>query len=99
MLEAIGHQNLETVPSGRANKKCSIKDSEKFDVLVVDPPWNQGKTGYRGVRPNQTKKMDYPTLSKEEIIKLPIIKWSKTNCFIWLWVTNSKDKKLLHLRM
>ena len=26
------------------------------DVLVVDPPWNQGKTGYRGVRPNQTKK-------------------------------------------
>ena len=26
-------------------------------------------------------------------MKLPIKKWSKTNCFIWLWVTNSKDKK------
>ena len=56
---------------------------EKFDVLVVDPPWNQGKTGYRGVRPNQTKKLDYPTLSKEEIIQLPINEWSKNNCFIW----------------
>ena len=33
----------------------------KFDVLIVDPPWNQGKTGFRGVRPNQTKKLDYPT--------------------------------------
>ena len=77
----------------KISKKCKIKNSEKFDVLVVDPPWNQGKTGYRGVRPNQTKKLDYPTLSKEEIIKLPINEWSKNNCFIWLWVTNSKDKK------
>ena len=42
----------------KISKKCKIKNSEKFDVLVVDPPWNQGKTGYRGVRPNQTKKLD-----------------------------------------
>ena len=75
------------------SKKCKIKTSEKFNVLIIDPPWNQGKTGLRGVRPNQTKTLDYPTLSKEEIIKLPIDKWSKKNCFIWLWVTNSKDKK------
>ena len=62
--------NIETFFK-KVSKKCSIKDSEKFDVLVVDPPWNQGKTGLRGVRPNQTKTLDYPTLSKEEIIKLP----------------------------
>ena len=64
----------------KISRKCKIKNTEKFDVLVVDPPWNQGKTGYRGVRPNQTKKLDYPTLSKEEIIKLPINEWSKNNC-------------------
>ena len=77
----------------KISRKCKIKPSEKFDVLIVDPPWNQGKTGYRGTRPNQTQKLDYPTLSKDEIMKLPLKNWSKTNCFIWLWVTNSKDKK------
>ncbi len=77
----------------KISKKCKIASNNKYDVIVVDPPWNQGKTGYRGTRPNQTQKLDYPTLSKDEIMKLPIKKWSKTNCFIWLWVTNSKDKK------
>ena len=34
----------------KISQRCKIKSSEKFDVLVVDPiPWNQGKTGYRGV--------------------------------------------------
>ena len=39
------------------------------------------------------RRENYINLSKEEIIKLPINDWSKNNCFIWLWVTNSKDKK------
>ena len=69
----------------KISRKCKIKPSEKFDVLIVDPPWNQGKTGYRGTRPNQTQKLDYPTLSKDEIMKLPLKNWSKTNCFIWLY--------------
>ena len=24
---------------------------------------------------------------------MPINEWAKENCFLWLWVTNSKDKK------
>ena len=77
----------------KVSLKCKIKSNEKFDVLVIDPPWNQGKPARRDVRPNQTTKLDYPTLSKEDIMKLPVTNWSKKNCFIWLWVTNSKDKK------
>lgn len=77
----------------KISKKCKIGPSQKFDILVIDPPWNQGKTGLRGVRPNQTQKLDYPTLNKEEIKKLPVLDWAKKNCFMWLWVTNSKDKK------
>lgn len=65
----------------------------KYDVVVVDPPWNQGKTGKRKVRPNQTTTLDYPTMTKEELINMPIGKLGKENSFIFLWTTNSKDKK------
>ncbi len=68
--------------------------SSKYKVIVVDPPWNQGKTGKRRTRPNQTTTLDYPTLSKEELLKIPIDKWaSEGQSFLWLWATNSKDKK------
>ena len=77
----------------KINKKCKINKKDKFSVLVIDPPWNQGKTAKRSVRPNQTQTMDYQTMSKEEIALMPIKEWSEENAFIFLWVTNSKDKK------
>ena len=64
----------------------------KYKVIVVDPPWNQGKTGLRKVRPNQGKTLSYSTMTKEELLQLPINDWSSDNCFLWLWATNSKDK-------
>ena len=66
---------------------------KKYQILVIDPPWNQGKTGKRSVRPNQDTKLSYPTMSKEELIYLPIREWADEQCFLWLWATNSKDKK------
>lgn len=77
----------------KISKKCGIQDEDTYDVIVIDPPWNQGKTARRGVRPNQGTKLDYPTLLFDEIKLLPVDKWSKDPSFIFLWVTNSKDKK------
>lgn len=65
----------------------------KYSAIVVDPPWNQGKTGKRKVRPNQGLELDYPTLSKEELMQLPVDKLGKEDSFLFLWTTNSKDKK------
>ena len=79
------HITIPYTPNNLPNKK--------YDLLVIDPPWNQGKTGKRSVRPNQTTTLDYKTLLLEEIKELPINKWANDNCFIFLWVTNSKDKK------
>jgi N6-adenosine-specific RNA methylase IME4 len=72
--------------------KCD-QPNRKYKVLVVDPPWNQGKTGKRSVRPNQTTTLDYPTMSKESLMELPIGEWADDQSFLWLWATNSKDKK------
>lgn len=65
----------------------------RYRVLVVDPPWNQGKTGLRKVRPNQATVLDYPTLSKGELLDLPVGDWAAEQSFLWLWATNSKDRK------
>ena len=66
---------------------------KKYSCIVIDPPWNQGKTGLRKTRPNQTKTLDYPTMSKSELMNMPIQKISEDQSFLWLWATNSKDKK------
>lgn len=65
----------------------------EYSTIVVDPPWNQGKTGKRKVRPNQGITLDYPTLSKEELLQLPVDELGTENSFLFLWTTNSKDKK------
>lgn len=59
----------------------------KFDVIVVDPPWEQGRTGKRSSRPNQTHESDYPTMSIEDICDIPIEGISKTDSVCFLWAT------------
>lgn len=66
---------------------------KKYKTIVIDPPWNQGKTSKRSVRPNQGTELDYPTLNKEQLLKLPINEISFDDSFLFLWATNSKDKK------
>lgn len=88
MINYLDDKRIEEI-----SRKCKIKKSDKFDVIVIDPPWNQGKTSYRGVRPNQGTKLDYPTLLFDDICNIPVEKWAKKGSFVFLWVTNSKDKK------
>jgi N6-adenosine-specific RNA methylase IME4 len=67
--------------------------NKKYEVIVIDPPWNQGKTGKRKTRPNQGTVLNYPTMSKNEIAAIPVREWAAEQCFLWLWATNSKDRK------
>ena len=67
--------------------------NKKYKCIIIDPPWNQGKTGLRKVRPNQSKILGYPTMNKKELMQIPINDISDRQSFLWLWATNSKDKK------
>lgn len=64
----------------------TIKNRElvkvSYKVLLVDPPWKQTKGGLRKARPNQEKKLDYPTLELKDIKK--IIK-SQDSPVLFLW--------------
>lgn len=64
----------------------------KYKVIVVDPPWNQGKTGRRRGRPNQGTQLDYPTMTKAQLLELPIREIAEEQSYLWLWATNSKDR-------
>jgi N6-adenosine-specific RNA methylase IME4 len=70
-----------------------ISTGKKYRSIVIDPPWNQGKTGKRKVRPNQTTVLDYPTMTRTELEQLPIEELAESEAFMWLWATNSKDRK------
>ena len=71
-----------------------LPGGKRYQVLVIDPPWNQGKTGKRTARPNQGTMLDYPTLGKAQLLELPVREWADdSSSFLWLWATNSKDRK------
>jgi len=67
-----------------------LKDKElaplsgKFDVIVIDPPWQMEKIK-RKVAPLQVG-FDYPTMSIDEIknYQLP----AENNCHIFMWITH-----------
>lgn len=64
----------------------------RYRCLVVDPPWDQGKTGERRVRPNQGTALDYPTMTIDEIASVPVPNWAAPESFLMLWATNSRSK-------
>ena len=56
---------------------------KKFGLIVVDPPWPIKKIA-RKVRPRQTK-MDYKTMSVQDIASLPIGELAEESCWLFLW--------------
>ena len=63
-----------------------------YRCIVVDPPWDQGKTGIRSVRPNQGRDLDYPTMTLNEIVEVGVPDWAADNSFLWLWATNGRSR-------
>ena len=55
----------------------------KYDIIVADPPWEIKKIK-RNVRPNQIE-MDYPTMSVEEILALPVGRIASDNAILFVW--------------
>lgn len=61
--------------------------NDTFDIIYSDPPWPQKKSGLRKARPNQTKELDYHTMSVENCFKTMDRFLERTselhNVFIW----------------
>jgi N6-adenosine-specific RNA methylase IME4/ParB-like chromosome segregation protein Spo0J len=58
----------------------------KFHVIVADPPWayesRAADTTHRAANP-------YPSMTTEDICKMPVADNSLDDCILWLWTTNA----------
>lgn len=61
--------------------------NEKFDFIIVDPPWNSRYI--KRLRKTFNKK-SYSMMSNEDILNIPIHKYTKISSIVIIWCTNSQ---------
>ena len=84
VIRRINKKKSEAIISDLKEKKVVLPDN-KFHTIVIDPPWEMKKID-RECRINQVG-FDYPTMSIEKIINIPVANISHENCHIYLWTT------------
>ncbi len=71
---------------GRIEAEPQPLPTGRFRVVVVDPPWQYEKRKEDGT---QRGKTPYPTMTVEEICRLPVQQHAEKNSILWLWTTNA----------
>ena len=69
-------------------KSTKEPKEKRYQVIYADPPWPVKKI-VRKCRPNQKVNLDYPTMSMEEIMELPVASIADDNCVLFLWTTHA----------
>jgi len=67
----------------------------KYKTIVIDPPWETQKI-IRDVAPNQ-KEFDYPTMTYQEIIDVPVADLADDDCHLFLWTTQKHLLKAVEI--
>ena len=83
--EARREENRAKVSEAQAPEDI-IKSEAKFATIVIDPPWDWGDEGDQDqmgrARP------DYATMSKEQLMALPVGTLADDDCHLYMWITN-----------
>jgi len=83
--EARREENRAKVSEAQAPEDI-IKAEAKFATIVIDPPWDWGDEGDQDqmgrARP------DYATMSKEQLMALPVGTLADDDCHLYMWITN-----------
>lgn len=77
----VKNSNIQIVNPDIHKKSDEIP--ERFNTLLMDPPWNIQQKGSLGASQH------YGLMSMEEIKALPINELLSDNAHVWLWVTNA----------
>lgn len=56
---------------------------KKYGVILADPPWSYPESGSG----NRTISAKYPTMSIDDICKLPVSELTKENALLFMWIT------------
>jgi len=83
--ESRRQQNREKIESAPEPEKI-IETGARFATIVIDPPWDWGDEGDQDqmgrARP------DYATMSKEQLMALPVGALADDDCHLYMWITN-----------
>lgn len=75
------HNNNNTV-----DEHCFDHIEKKYDIIIVDPPWDYKRKTGSGVAANW-----YDSLKIEQLKKLPVWKLAAKDCLLVFWITNPMD--------
>jgi len=67
----------------RKETSIPVLPEGKYNVLLIDPPWTYRNIGVEGAVDNE-----YPTMTIEELCKMPIKDLIPENAVLFLWTTN-----------
>ena len=62
--------------------------TQKYNTIVIDPPWDINLSGKVNRRPNRATKLPYEVMSLQEIKDIPIGKIANVGCHVYCWTTN-----------
>jgi len=62
------------------------KTGAQFSTIVIDPPWDWGDEGDQDQLGRS--RPDYATMSKEQMLELPLPDLADEDCHLYLWITN-----------
>ena len=62
----------------------SALPTNHYGTIYADPPWPYANQASRAAAVNH-----YPSMSVDEICRLPVLERAKTQAHLWLWTTNS----------
>jgi N6-adenosine-specific RNA methylase IME4 len=83
--EARREENRAKVSEAQAPEDI-IKSAAKFATIVIDPPWDWGDEGDQDQLGRS--RPDYATMSKEQLLALPVGDLADVDCHIYMWITN-----------
>lgn len=64
---------------------------KKYDLIYADPPWEFRSNS--DSNPGRNVRKEYPTMSVEEIMRVPVWEIAKKDSMLVMWVTLS----LIHI--
>lgn len=69
---------------------------KKYNIIYADPPW-RFKVWNRDTGLGRSAESHYPTMTLEDIKKLPIKDIADKNCALFLWIVNPQIPEALEL--
>lgn len=72
----------------------------KYRTILADPPWPSEGIGkfkrHKSIKYTKTG-VDFPVMSMEQILSMPVQDFAGRDCHLWLWSTNAFVHRAFHV--